>query len=181
MMGDPANATDSPDLGPPPIAHFDEGDPIKFDHNQIALSRKNASPNSEEEHPPLPANLETRKKRRESAHHLETSRSVATDTTSTTGQALKTGAKRKLNTRDDDDLAEKFQEKDAFHFNRIHVASTTVENNLEADEKGKSIIRKVSQDLATVREMSRDKSKETPMIAITTARKALGPSESTIL
>jgi hypothetical protein len=181
MLGDPANATDSPDLGPPPIAHFEEGDPIKFDHNQTALSRKDVSPNAEEEHPPLPANLETRKKRRESAHHLETSRSATTDTTSTTGQPLKTGAKRKLNTRDDDDPAEKINEKDAFRFNRKHVASTMVENSLEADEKGKSIIRKVSQDLATVREMSRDKSKEAPLIAITTARKALGPSESTIL
>lgn len=179
MLGDPANATDSPDLGPPPIAHFEEGDPIKFDHNQAVLSRKDASGIAEEEQPQLSANLETRKKRRESAHHLETSRPSTTATTSTTGQPLKSGAKRKLNARDDDDPEERITEKDAFCFNRKNVAPTIVENSLEADEKGKSIIQKVSQDLATVREMSRDKSKEAPLTVTTTARKALGPSEFT--
>ncbi len=181
MLGDPANATESPDLGPPPIAHFEEGNPIKFGHNQAALSKTDACDSAEVVHPPLSANLETRKKRRESSHHLETSRPVTTDTSSTMGQPLKSGAKRKLNARDDDDPMEKSSEKDAFRFNRKNVASTVGENSLEADKKGQSIIQKVSQDLATVREMSRDKSREAPLVTTTTARKALGPSEFTII
>ena len=175
MMVDPVNVTDSPDLGPPPVAHFEEGDPIKFEHNLGISSKKNATETGEI-HPPLSANLETRKKRRESSHHLETSRPATGDTALSAGQPLKSGAKRKLNARDDEDPVEKISEKDDFRFNRRSAPSTTGENSLEADKKGQSIIQKVSQDLATVREMSRDKSKTAPLTATVTARKALGPS-----
>ena len=177
MMTEPVNSTDSPDLGPPPIAHFEEGDPIKFDHNQGASSRNSIGEATDTINPALSANLETRKKRRESSHHLETSRPVAADVSSTMEQPLKSGAKRKLNARDDDDLVEKVSEKDDFRFNRRNVALTTGEYSLEKDRKGQSIIQKVSQDLATVREMSRDKSKVAHQVATTTARKALGASK----
>ncbi|MCJ1304936.1 hypothetical protein MMC08_007749 [Hypocenomyce scalaris] len=73
ILSDPANAIDSPDLGPPPVAHFDEGDPIKFD-----ASRKVEEPalDAPEETPqPLFANLETRRKRRESSHSGDLERS----------------------------------------------------------------------------------------------------------
>ena len=174
-MADPANVTDSPDLGPPPVAHFEEGDPIKFEHNQV---KRTASEATDELQPSLSANLETRRKRRESSHHLETSRAAIADTNSGTGQPLKSGAKRKLNARDDEDPVEKISsEKDDFRFNRRSAAAPTGERSLEADKKGQSIIQKVSQDLATVREMSRDKSKATPLTTTAIARKALGPSQ----
>ncbi len=178
MITEPVNVTDSPDLGPPPVAHFEEGDPIKFGNNQGLSSKKTGGEVTDGNNPPLPANLETRRKRRESSHHLETSRPVTVDTLSITGQPLKSGAKRKLNARDDEDPVEKISEKDDFRFNRRSAGSTTSENSLEAD-KGHSIIQKVSQDIATVREMSRDKSKAAPLPTTTTARKALGPSKFT--
>ena len=175
MMADPVNATDSPDLGPPPVAHFEEGDPIKFDHNQAASLQKTTSEAADDVNPTLFSNLETRKKRRESSHHLETSRPKITDTLSSTAQPLRSGAKRKLNARDDEEPVEKISEDD-FRFNRRNAASTG-ENGSEIDKMGQSILQKVSQDLATVKEMSRDKSKIAPLVATMTARKALGPSK----
>ena len=115
MLADPANATDSPDLGPPPIAHFEEGDPIKFDPTQDESSRKESAESTEEAPPKLSVNLETRKKRRESSHRrdvdvknakVDSTTSTAPKTTAgSTSQPLKSGAKRKLNVRDDDQPA----------------------------------------------------------------------------
>lgn len=115
MFADPANTTDSPDLGPPPVAHFEEGDPIKFDPSQDETSRKESAESTEEAHPKLSVNLETRKKRRESSHRREvdvengkpdSTTSTASKTTAvSTSQPLKSGAKRKLNVRDDDQAA----------------------------------------------------------------------------
>ena len=179
MITDPINVTDSPDLGPPPVAHFEEGDPIKFDHNQGVSSKKNGSEATDGNNPPLPANLETRRKRRESSHHLENSRPLTVDTPSSTmEQPLRSGAKRKLNARDDEDPVEKISEKDDFRFNRRNANSTTSENSLEAN-KGQSIIQKVSQDLTAVREMSHGKLKPASLASTATARKALGPSKYT--
>ena len=115
IFADPAIATDSPDLGPPPIAHFEEGDPIKFDPTQNESSRKELAESTEEAQPKLSVNLETRKKRRESSHRrdvdvknakLDSTKSTASMTIAmATNQPLKSGAKRKLNVRDDDQPA----------------------------------------------------------------------------
>lgn len=112
---DPTNATDSPDLGPPPIAHFEEGDPIKFDPTQDESSREEPAESTGEAQPKLSVNLETRKKRRESSHRrdvdvknakLDSTKSTASMTTAmSTIPPLKSGAKRKLNVRDDDQAA----------------------------------------------------------------------------
>ena len=115
MLGifvDPTNTTDSPDLGPPPIAHFDEGDPIKFDATQELSPQDGLAENTEEVQPKLLANLETRKKRRESSHRKDmgvknanpdlTMHTTSAATAMPPGQPLKSGAKRKLNVRDED-------------------------------------------------------------------------------
>ena len=109
MLGiftDPANTTDSPDLGPPPVAHFDEGDPIKFDATQ------KLSPESvEDSQPKLSTNLETRKRRRESSHQRDVGvknadrdsheYTASTATTLAPSQPMKPSTKRKFNARDD--------------------------------------------------------------------------------
>lgn len=129
IFADPANSTDSPDLGPPPVAHFEEGDPIKFDPTQDQAPHDGSAENTEEAQPKLSANLETRKKRRESSHRRDVdvndnvdstkiTASMATDVPTT--QPLKSGAKRKLNVRDDDDqpaVVDKLGKQD-FQFNR---------------------------------------------------------------
>ena len=111
IFPDPTNTTDSPDLGPPPVAHFEEGDPIKFDPTQEQSPREEVE-STEEVQSKLSANLETRKKRRESSHRRDvdvktasvesTKSTTSTATAMPTHQSLKSGAKRKLNVRDDD-------------------------------------------------------------------------------
>ena len=113
IFTDPANTTDSPDLGPPPVAHFDEGDPIKFDPTQQLSPREGSTGSTEEVQPKLSANLETRKKRRESSHRLDVGvKNVSVDsngyaasmaTAMPAGQPVKSSAKRKLSVHDDDD------------------------------------------------------------------------------
>ena len=111
MLGiftDPANTTDSPDLGPPPVAHFDEGDPIKFDATQ-----KLSSESVEDAQLKLSTNLETRKRRRESSHQKDVGvKNVDMDSQEYTASVatalapshpMKPSTKRKLNARDDDD------------------------------------------------------------------------------
>lgn len=128
IFADPANATDSPDLGPPPVAHFEEGDPIKFDPTQDQPPRERSGESIEEAQPKFSANLETRKKRRESSYRRDgdvknASTGATKDTASMatampTSQPLKSGAKRKLNIRDDDQPAVVDEpENQGFHFN----------------------------------------------------------------
>lgn len=62
---------DSPDLGPPPVAHFPDEDPIKFDPKPAAEEANDDMDVDQKENEPLPANvsvnLETRRKRRDSS------------------------------------------------------------------------------------------------------------------
>ena len=113
VIGDSANISDSPDLGPPPIAHFEEGDPIKFESRQDHLPIPDLSADDEEDHPKLSVNLETRKRRRESFHRRgeefgisnhSSSKDSSSREAETTVQSLKSGAKRKLNVRDETEI-----------------------------------------------------------------------------
>ena len=117
IFADPSNNTDSPDLGPPPIAHFDEGDPIKFDTTQEPSPRKESTEAPDEMQPKLLANLETRKKRRESSHGRDVGVKSTTNMNSTKYAAptttamlpnqppVKSGSKRKLIACDEDNQA----------------------------------------------------------------------------
>ena len=108
-LSDPANVTDSPELGPPPIAHFDEGDPVKFDASK---GSNTDPPDVIEQDAALPTNLETRKRRRESTHRAEAgSRRISqsdgtrsgSEVSTDAGQTLRVGAKRKLNIHEEND------------------------------------------------------------------------------
>ncbi|MCJ1243490.1 hypothetical protein MMC30_000687 [Trapelia coarctata] len=183
ILSDPANS-DSPDLRPPPIAHFDDGDPIKYDANQPTKQDETT-----ENLTSGFANLETRKKRRESSFGKEPGHSLSSTSLSTnkeegsiqtgalSAQPLKLGAKRKLSVRDDESHIEASiqGEKDGFRFNRITDGANM--NPKEAAPRDTSveinpIARKIAQDLATTRGALRTKSSDTS--ASTTARKALG-------
>lgn len=68
ILPDAANAIDSPELGPPPIAHFEGGDPTKFDPGEVDV-QPGKTPFAEDDIPPaMFANLETRKRRRETTN-----------------------------------------------------------------------------------------------------------------
>ncbi|TKA83486.1 hypothetical protein B0A55_00557 [Friedmanniomyces simplex] len=99
-------SNESPDLGPPPVAHFDYEDPIK----QLSLSAKEPSTETaEEEDEELPAslsvNLETRRRRKDGHPKLDIRRhsiisQSPTKIDSEPSTILRTGAKRKLADRD---------------------------------------------------------------------------------
>ena len=105
-----ASKLDSPDLGPPPIASWENPDRVKSDSEPTSPIREIENRNDDSIKLPLLANLETRKKRRESTQHSASVRSTPRDMQPTHydksdeafAQPLKAGAKRKLNARDEE-------------------------------------------------------------------------------
>ena len=102
------SSNESPDLGPPPVAHFDYEDPVK---NASPLVSKTSPPqpgtvNEEDELPAgLSVNLETRRKRKDGQSRLEIRRRslLPQEPTKAEGESssiLRTGAKRKLADRE---------------------------------------------------------------------------------
>ena len=175
----------SPELGPPPIAHFDDGDPVKRDPalSKLPSPSKTASDDQDLSSEPGFANLETRRKRRESTfakdaeetgHVPETPAlkpSVKVNTPAPS-QILKIGAKRKLSVRDDGDQENpskaKSSENDGFLYTRKSSAPSTKDQPT----------RKVSQEKSTLN-AKRDKPREVSA-SLSTARKALGESKSSL-
>ncbi|KAL8944871.1 MAG: hypothetical protein Q9216_000161 [Gyalolechia sp. 2 TL-2023] len=127
------DVAESPDLGPPPIAHFEAGDPIEFDAIQQESPRRAKLDTTEALNLALLANLETRRKRRGSSQ-LGEKEDPATDSINPLmspqkemndqpkpGHTLKSGAKRKFSAREDDEhlggpIA---TERDTFQYNRV--------------------------------------------------------------
>lgn len=192
ILSDPTNLTDSPELGPPPVAHFDHEDPVKYDTHRWKSPQSPLKEGMEPEASlDLPfSNLETRKKRRESG----ATRAMGSSTTQNSAaslqessssilpipQPLKSGAKRKLSVRDDDDRCDMPapSDKDGFRFNRRpEAASSTVKIAIirEVATAGNVAGRKVSQDLATARGQPREKVRDSAAAMV--SRKALGESK----
>ncbi|EXJ59436.1 uncharacterized protein A1O5_12061 [Cladophialophora psammophila CBS 110553] len=113
-------ASDSPELGPPPVAHFDVvSDPLGLDS-----ARTSEDENGGEEVMQLPSLLERRRKRRTSTliHDLPTEETSGPDAPSTrpNPQLLKSGAKRKLDVSELEDPTpqQPLNENDDFVFHR---------------------------------------------------------------
>lgn len=98
MFSDQANVTDSPDLGPPPVGHFEDGEPGALDQPR-ELDREDETIQRT-----LFANLETRKRRRETTSIVQTKMhevkdaqpfepEMATAKTTLPVEPLKSGAK----------------------------------------------------------------------------------------
>ncbi len=133
---DDAAASESPELGPPPVAHFEVAEPIDF-APAPTLPRAEARTTGgcqeyEDDVKPLPDNLERRRRRRASAL-LEDMSALKTSSTSTEtsnqavhGMPLKSGAKRKLEVREDRDKEDSCPtERDDFAFQRKATGSET--------------------------------------------------------
>ena len=192
---DAANNIDSPDLGPPPVATFEEGDPIKYNPMPAEADLQEEPRDGQSMQLPCIANLETRKKRRESSHHLEARRggaagglqsqyTIATDLPIAPVQSLKAGAKRKLNIRDEEyDGSAHGEESENSKSDRKPEKFTMT----EPERKPKGFTSKRSLDVLQPHPADRrsssshpDEIKETVPISAIKARKALGPSESSI-
>lgn len=116
----------SPDIGPPPIARFDNEEPISFNPNQ---------PTEEtQEEPALSVNLETRKKRRESGPKLNIRRvsmfeSPPEKVEENAVKITKAGAKRKFSVQEDED--KQTSKPDAFRFSRRGASAPETEASNE--------------------------------------------------
>lgn len=190
MLPDAANALDSPELGPPPIAHFEDGDPTKFDPSEDDIYPSKPLIPEDEIQPAMFANLETRKRRRETTNLRETvslgidsedlKYSTTTEQPSLIRKSLKSGAKRKLDVAADEDReARKDSEDDGFEFGK-NRADSAVNKSLRPDPLRSETLRseKCLQEAGTgiasinVRETS---------AAVSKSRKALGPSKAQII
>ncbi|KAI5203635.1 hypothetical protein E4T39_04085 [Aureobasidium subglaciale] len=119
----------SPDIGPPPVIHFDNEDPIAFDPLPTETHEVNdpkqheqyeqAASDHEESHENLSVNLETRRKRKDSKAHLRRSSLLPQDLDEDDQpQLTQRSTKRKLSVRDVEDDSEKPVVKDDFKFSR---------------------------------------------------------------
>lgn len=172
------------------MAHFDEGDPIKFDPKPERPSSKTTS-GSREQSRPLPANLETRKKRRESSHHRDTGdkkfnmqdseETVPRDSGTVKGQPLKSGAKRKLNVRDEEEQMGRSDDQEMFHFKSKTADLRTSESAASKStmtRTNKQTKERLNQATVVSAQARKDRATEVPTTTTITNRKALGPSKS---
>jgi hypothetical protein len=187
MFPDAANMIDSPELGPPPIAHFEDGDPTKFSPTRDNVQCEKSRTSEIDIQPAIFANLETRKGRRETSNlrqtisrnadspELETSTKMEQSTSMR--QPLKSGAKRKLDVAEDEDRGEtgKGCENNAFAFDKTR-ADPGNSSRPGLLKGGKTGIHKSSQEFGA--ESSHENVKETSA-PLGKSRKALGPSKST--
>ncbi|KAL8851938.1 MAG: hypothetical protein Q9221_003149 [Calogaya cf. arnoldii] len=134
LISNSGDAADSPDLGPPPVAHFDAGDPIKFDADQQGAQMRAKTEKEGDLNPALFANLETRRKRRGSSQRgesttlepadMQTNPAEVLDDQIKPGYALKSGAKRKFTAREDEGQVDNATtEGNDFHFTRNPIVS----------------------------------------------------------
>lgn len=131
LVDDDTAASDSPELGPPPVAHFDVAEPINFAPAQTPASNAAHTQGGYQEHEddvkPLPGNLEMRRRRRASAL-LENMPTLNAEVPGAPQQSmsLKSGAKRKLEAREDGYNGEFHpSEMEDFTFQRKAIASET--------------------------------------------------------
>ncbi|MCJ1475329.1 hypothetical protein MMC13_003991 [Lambiella insularis] len=186
VLNDAANSADSPDLGPPPVAHFDDSDPVKHDSSRIGASEGNAG----DIRASLAfTNLETRKKRRESCLGKEADSDIITTSSTSlentskpigaiSKHPVKIGAKRKLSARDDEEHADAptSTSTDGFHFSRRTEPVSVPTKDLKSQETlstGRQTTKKVSQDIILPNGAPEDRSRDSAF-ANSNNRKALG-------
>ncbi|RMZ01833.1 hypothetical protein D0860_07449 [Hortaea werneckii] len=160
-------SNESPDLGPPPVAHFDYGDPEKAPASPTQMSPSRAG--EDDGLPGLSVNLETRRRRKDGQPKLEIRRHSIlpqspekSDTEPST--MLRTGAKRKLSDREIDQPIKPPTQAD-FTFSRKGESKAIVaetEREIENETAQQSSVETV-QDVATtpskpVRKVLGDKS-----------------------
>jgi hypothetical protein len=130
LVEDDAEASGSPDLGPPPVAHFDVPEPIKFEPRR-PLADNGPSLVDEEQVMVNSTNLETRRKRRVSSLLQKVSDvpevpGNAAAEAQASGSPLNPASKRKLSAREEDDSVKAISKSsDDFSFQRRPAPSGT--------------------------------------------------------
>ncbi|TAQ84756.1 hypothetical protein B7494_g6913 [Chlorociboria aeruginascens] len=165
LVEESANTPDSPEIGPPPVSQFVDEDSVK-----ISLPLRVYHPEMDEDEipsldPALSINLEQRKKRKDSIVIPEINQPAIRENTG----SLRTGAKRKLSARDqDDDIPMKTTQvlSDEFKYTRVI-------NEKTRNQPPESVATKVTRDLAISRGASGDR--QSNSLASTNDRKVLAP------
>ncbi|GAB1740535.1 hypothetical protein NU219Hw_g5634t1 [Hortaea werneckii] len=160
-------SNESPDLGPPPVAHFDYGDPEKAPASPTQTSPSRAG--EDDGLPGLSVNLETRRRRKDGQPKLEIRRHSILPQSPEKSDAepstmLRTGAKRKLSDREIDQPIKPPTQAD-FTFSRKGESKAIVaetEKDIE-NEPAQQSSAEITQDVATtpskpVRKVLGDKS-----------------------
>ncbi|RMY56119.1 hypothetical protein D0863_13091 [Hortaea werneckii] len=162
-----AGSNESPDLGPPPVAHFDYGDPEKAPASPTQTSPSRAG--EDDGLPGLSVNLETRRRRKDGQPKLEIRRHSILPQSPEKSDAepstmLRTGAKRKLSDREIDQPIKPPTQAD-FTFSRKGESKAIVaETEQDAEnESAQQSSAEATQDVATtpskpVRKILGDKS-----------------------
>ncbi|KAF2004837.1 hypothetical protein P154DRAFT_584926 [Amniculicola lignicola CBS 123094] len=145
IMDDPDSQ--SPDIGPPPIARFDSEEPIVFNGNPTA-EQDDQDQQMDAPEEALPITLETRRRRRESGPRLNIRRvsvfqsppNTVEEGSDTWGKGVKAGAKRKLSVREDEEKTNAQSETEPFRFSRRNTPSDV---NVNEDDRPHSPVRSV--------------------------------------
>ncbi|KAF2794354.1 hypothetical protein K505DRAFT_374714 [Melanomma pulvis-pyrius CBS 109.77] len=135
----------SPDIGPPPVSRFGNEEPVSYNSN--AISEDQIEELVDDTNPPLSANLETRKKRRESGPKLDLRRiSVfqspppperpeedpvkSVRATEDATKSVRVGAKRKFSVQDDGEKVD--TQTEPFQFSRRNTPSAADDGTEES-------------------------------------------------
>ncbi|KAB2108666.1 hypothetical protein AG0111_0g3259 [Alternaria gaisen] len=131
----------SPDIGPPPVARFEDEDPIGFDPSPAVEEQREEA--GDEGEPVLSVNLETRKKRRESGPKLNIRRvslfESPEEAEETATKPLRTGAKRKFSVQEDEEVSQ--AKGDAFRFSRRNISGAPGIETSSSESKPSSLDR----------------------------------------
>lgn len=158
-------SAESPELGPPPVAHFEVADPIAFDAG-----------NSQADEPgenvlQLPATLEKRRKRRTSAFLQDMPTEALPDAENPVTQLLKSGAKRKLDFSElEEPVVQQPNASDDFVFQR----RPDIWNNVTGGKRASRFTRPPGRE----NENSGDSNRRSPVKAIPLERKVLAPKST---
>jgi hypothetical protein len=172
------DTTDSPEIGPPPVSQFVDEDPVKIDLPSRTRTQENEELSGLD--PALSINLEQRRKRKECVGASESRRASRFEPAHGNvegASSLKTGAKRKLSIREDEDITDvthKLRDASPDDFKFTRVASEDRTRNRPISQPGKSS--KVTSDLAVARGALREKSSSTT--AVPASRKVLAPKSA---
>lgn len=167
-----ADTTDSPEIGPPPVSQFVDEDPVKIDLPRRTKKEDVQEPSSLD--PTLSVNLEQRRKRKDSSITVEPRKSIEKETVheiKDTEPSLKSGAKRKLSVRDDEENDRPLvpPSPDNFKFTRVKE-DDKLKNKVSTQQERTGI--KPIREIAVARGALRDKQNTS---AVSTTRKALAP------
>ncbi|KFZ07233.1 hypothetical protein V501_06643 [Pseudogymnoascus sp. VKM F-4519 (FW-2642)] len=183
ILSDPIpGISDSPDIGPPPVSHFMNEDPVKID-----LPTKSQTDVEEvaDFGPTLPVNLEQRRKRKDMSgipdHERPAKNDAAPCEKKESVQPTKSAAKRKFNVSDDIEDEREARPVSIAPEDSRHTRRTTVDKSqpLKESTPAEKPVARIQREVALARAKTRDKAASNiqasaPIVASGPPRKALG-------